>query len=278
MSNPPRISVITPLYNQGKYIEQTILSVINQDYANIEHIIIDGGSIDNSVEIIRKYEKHIAYWVSERDQGHRYALKKGFDRATGDVVAWQNADDYYEPNVFGKVMRVFQEHSEVDLVYGNVRMVDENSRPIGELRYAPTNFWSTLFEGFTMNNQAAFFRRSLWDAMGGITFDDYFFDYDLFLRATRIARVFFIHQILGNYRKHAGSGYFSGTLEHLRTDQWVVRRRYMGRWGRLPTFVLKALATLSLIRRTLWYVRLGDWDYIIGGIGRRLLGLGSWDD
>lgn len=271
MSEPLKLSIITPSYNHGRFLEQTILSVINQDYANVEHIIIDGASKDDSVDIIRKYEKHIAYWVSEPDKGHRYALQKGFARATGDVVAWQNSDDYYEPNVFGQVMRVFQERPDIDLVYGNVRLVDDNSKQVGELRFVPTNHWSMLFEGFTMHSQAAFFRRQLWDKMGGITFQDYFFDYDLFVRATRLAHPFFIHQTLGNYRNHQKSAHFGGQYENQRTDHWVVRRRYLGRWANLPTVVFRPIGVLSLARRTLWHMWLGDWDYLMSGFRRRVL-------
>ncbi len=271
MPSLTKISIVTPCYNHGCFLEQTILSVINQDYPNIEYIIVDGGSTDNSVEIIRKYEKHIAYWVSEPDEGHRYALKKGFDRATGDVVAWQNADDYYEPDVFGQVMRIFSVYPQVDIVYGNVRLVDEEGKHIGELRFLPTCFFWTLFDDFTMHNQAAFFRRTLWDAMGGITFDDYFFDYDLFLRATRMARrTHFVHRILGNYRKHPDSGWFSGRYESLRKSVWVRRRRYLGRFSKVPTGVLAQLRWLCLMRRTLWYMWLGDWDYVSRGALHRL--------
>ena len=118
-----------------------------------------------------------------------------------------------------------------------------------------------------MRSQATFFRRSLWDAMGGVTLDDLFFDFDLFIRATRLARVYFMHRILGNYRSHEKSMFFSG--EYKRNDAWVTRRRYMGKWARLPTWFFKPVALLSLTRRTLWYARLGDWDYIFGGLKRR---------
>lgn len=275
MAEPLKLSIITPSYNHGRFLEQTILSVINQDYDNAEHIIIDGASKDNSVDIIRKYEKHIAYWVSEPDGGPQYALHKGMAHATGDVVAWQNADDYYEPNVFGIVMKIFREYPDVDLVYGNVRLVNESNRTVRELRFVPTNHWSTLFEGFTMNNQAAFFCRTLWDRMGGVQFaDGYAYDYDLFLRATRSARhSFFIHRTLGNYRVHVNSLTFGEEQNRLKSgnDVWVIRRRYLGRWGRMPTVVFKPIALLSLVRRTLWHMWLGDWDYLAGGVRRRIL-------
>lgn len=272
MADCPKISVITPSYNQGRFIEETLLSVIHQDYPNIEHIIIDGGSTDDSVDIIRKYEQHIAYWVSEPDRGHRYGLAKGFEHATGEIVAWQNTDDYYEPNIFGRVMQIFRENPDVDLVYGNVRFVDENSQPIGEMRFVPAHHWWMFTEKFTMHNQAAFFRKDLWDKMGGITFDDFFFDVDLFIRTARCSRkAYFIHQILGNYRIHPMSQHFGGQLEHLRTDKWVILKRYMGRWRNLPTWMFAPVAWASFVWRTIWHMRLGDWDYLAGGFQRRVL-------
>ncbi|MFZ4612746.1 MAG: glycosyltransferase family 2 protein, partial [Bacteroidia bacterium] len=93
--NLPKISIITPSYNQGQYIEETILSVINQDYPNIEYIVMDGGSNDQTVEIIKKYESKITYWVSEKDKGQADAINKGFARATGDILCWLNSDDYF---------------------------------------------------------------------------------------------------------------------------------------------------------------------------------------
>lgn len=266
-----KLSIITPSFNHGQFIEQTIRSVLDQDYPNVEHLVIDGASTDNTLAVLDKYRNALAYCVSEPDRGHRDALRKGFARATGDVVAWQNADDYYEPKVFGEVMRILEEHPEVDLVYGNVRLVDDRGSQVGELRFVPTNHWSMLFEGFTMHNQAAFFRRQLWDAMGGIRLQDHFFDYDLFIRATRLAHPYFIHRTLGNYRQHAGSGHFGGAHEHLRTDPWVVRRRYLGRLASLPVVCFKPISVGSTARRFVWHMRLGDWDYLARGFRRRIL-------
>jgi glycosyltransferase involved in cell wall biosynthesis len=267
----PKISIVTPSYNHGEFIEETIRSVLLQGYPNLEYIIIDGASTDGSVEIIKKYEKWLAYWVSEPDEGHRYALKKGFDRATGEVVAWQNADDYYEPNVFGQVMQVFKGHPNIDVVYGNVRVVDDNSNALYDLRFVPASYWSTLFGHFPMHNQAAFFRKSLWDAAGGIGFRDYFFDRDLFIRIMRASqKQRFIHKILGNYRAHEASGTFGGLHLHLKENPLAVTRRYLGRWAGLPDWVLRLLFCITELRRVVYFICIGDWDYLACGALKRI--------
>src|SRR5262245_41237730 len=103
---PPRISIVTPSYNQGKFIEETIRSVIDQGYTNLEYIIIDGGSTDESIDIIRRYEKHLAYWVSESDRGAADAISKGFTRATGEIFAYLNSDDVYLPGTLQTIAAV----------------------------------------------------------------------------------------------------------------------------------------------------------------------------
>lgn len=109
MSSAPKISIVTPTFNQGKFIEQTIQSVLNQKYPNLEYIIIDGGSTDETVNIIKKYENHLTYWVSEKDRGQSHAINKGLARCTGDIFNWINSDDYYEGKVFEKVAAAFYE-------------------------------------------------------------------------------------------------------------------------------------------------------------------------
>lgn len=128
----PKISIITPSYNQGQYIEETIRSVLLQAYPNLEYIIIDGGSTDRTVDIIKKYEPWITYWVSEPDRGQTYAINKGLAKATGDIIAYLNSDDYYLPNTFFKVAESFRSFPDADLFHGRCRYVNETGDKIGE--------------------------------------------------------------------------------------------------------------------------------------------------
>lgn len=127
----PRISIITPSYNQGHFIEETIRSVLLQSYPNLEYIIVDGDSTDNTVEIIRKYGQFLTYWVSEEDRGQAHAINKGLERATGDILAYLNSDDYYLPKALHKAAQVFVEHPETDLLHGRCRYVNESGEKIG---------------------------------------------------------------------------------------------------------------------------------------------------
>ena len=131
MARYPKISIITPSYNQGQFLEQTILSILSQDYPNLEYIIMDGGSSDNSVEIIRKHEDNLTYWVSEPDKGQSDAINKGFQRATGDILTWLNSDDYYLPGTLHTVAEYFTQHPDVECIYGDLQVVASN----GDLLY-----------------------------------------------------------------------------------------------------------------------------------------------
>src|ERR1051326_2842776 len=128
----PRITVITPSFNQAEFLAQTITSVLGQKYPNIEYMVIDGGSTDGSVDIIRRYEKDLAYWVSEKDRGQTHAINKGLRRATGEIIAYLNSDDYYLPSAFDRVAAHFRAHPDVDLIHGRCRTVDVGGNKTGE--------------------------------------------------------------------------------------------------------------------------------------------------
>jgi len=163
----PRISVVVPSFNQGRFLERTILSIINQNYPNTELIVIDGGSTDETLSVIKKYEDIIAYWVSEPDNGQSEALNKGLFAATGEIFAWQNSDDIYLPGAFASVSRVFMEHPQISVCYGNWISIDENDN-ITDIHYAlRPRYPHAPFENMDVYNQAMFWRCSCCKACGG---------------------------------------------------------------------------------------------------------------
>jgi glycosyltransferase involved in cell wall biosynthesis len=161
-----KITVVTPSYNQAKYLERTILSVLNQNYINLEYIIMDGGSTDGSVEIIKKYEKHLTYWVSEKDNGQSDAIAKGFARATGDILAWLNSDDLYMQGTLHSVAQCFNT-KQCEVAYGNVIIVNSEDAVVDDRRFTPyvesISKYGLLYGGFGIYQPACFWTRSIYD-------------------------------------------------------------------------------------------------------------------
>jgi glycosyltransferase involved in cell wall biosynthesis len=164
--NYPKISIVTPSFNQAEYLEKTILSVLNQGYPDLEYIIIDGGSSDGSVDIIKKYEEHIKYWVSETDYGHGNALNKGFSNSTGEIMAWLNSDDIYYPYTFKAVAEVFESFSDINWIQGKNSVVDASGRLI-DFKYSLKNVYSFLTGDYKwIQQESVFWRRKLWEKSG----------------------------------------------------------------------------------------------------------------
>ncbi len=153
----PRISIVTPSYNQGQFIEETIRSVLLQNYPNFEYIIIDGGSTDNTVEIIKKYEPWINYWASEKDRG----LKQRFKKATGELVGWQNSDDIYLKNAFSYLLRSYLNHSICDVYYGHKANINVLSRIMYINYFVPFSIFHFKYYGWNISNQSCFFKTSM---------------------------------------------------------------------------------------------------------------------
>ena len=222
MNEQPLVSIITPSFNQARYIEATIRSVLSQDYPNIEYIIVDGGSTDETVEIIKNYaldsgsllpnirqqasafqSRSIAWWVSEKEKGQTDAINKGFARAKGQILAWLNSDDTYEPGAISAAVKYLQEHPEVGMVYGDCNYINEDGRVIGKFGSAQTDY-RLLRQGYAhIPQQTMFFRADLWKQVGPLDPSFYFaMDYDLWTRLAARTVLQYVPQLWANFRLH----------------------------------------------------------------------------
>jgi glycosyltransferase involved in cell wall biosynthesis len=201
-----KISVVTPSYNQAVFLERTIRSVIDQNYPNLEHIVIDGGSNDGSVEIIKKYADRFAYWVSEKDKGQTDALNKGFVRCTGDILCWLNSDDTFLPGALNRVAAAAEQNPDSNFFLGDIHYIDAQDRLLGIKRYSPIHRANVLLEGMVFSQPATFWRKSLMDRVGLLDASIKFsMDYDLFCRMAPFANYKYIDAYLATYRLHETS-------------------------------------------------------------------------
>ncbi len=190
MEKTPLVTIVTPSYNQAPYLEETIRSVLSQDYPRIEYIIMDGGSSDGSAEIIRRYEDRLAHWESVKDKGQTDAINKGFALANGGILAWLNSDDVLYPGAVRSAVSYLTEHPDCGLVYGNCDFIDAEGKVIGRFNAKQTDY-RRLRQGYVhIPQQASFWRADLWKQVGPLDDTIYFaMDYDLWLRLSKVSRV-----------------------------------------------------------------------------------------
>jgi glycosyltransferase involved in cell wall biosynthesis len=204
MSPYPKISVITPSFNQGLFLEQTIQSVLNQNYPCIEYIIIDGGSSDATVGILKKYSRHITYWISECDSGQSEAINKGLKKATGEIVCWLNSDDLFEANALNIVSEYFSKNPEAQFVYGDgVIFYHDVLRP-NHLHQSGKVDHKILSHCDPLQQPSVFWRRGIHDEVGYI--DEalcYTMDWDFFMRISLKFELHYLPISLSKYRIHA---------------------------------------------------------------------------
>jgi len=264
----PKISIITPSYNQGEFLERSILSVLNQNYPNLEFIIIDGGSNDGSVEIIKKYAKYLAYWVSEKDKGQSDALNKGFVRTKGEIVGWQNSDDIYLPGAFLKVAQFFKQNPKIDIIYGNRFDIDENDNIIGESRFTKFSRIVYQYNGISLGTQSTFWRKELFSKIGYFDSNLQFaMDYEFFLRAAFKGTKFkYTPYYFGAMRRHKESK----TEKFLYTPPHLEEKRKVDETYGRKFFLNLPLKIYSLLFRSFNYLLSGDIDYILRGVKRRI--------
>lgn len=231
----PKISIITVNYNKGNYIEDTILSVIKQDYPNLEYIIIDGASTDNSVEIIKKYQKHLSYFVSEPDNGMTDALIKGFEKATGDVFAWINSDDTYLTGTLKYIANQYNK-SKFDFLYGDCLLTDISNKITKRLYSFPTNHISQALGLVPIYQPSCFWSGSLYKNINGLNPDFLVtMDGDLFYRMLKSSsKTIRSNKPLSTFRIHPGQ-----------SGSWAPEGRYLHE----RKVILGYEADLSLIKK-----------------------------
>ena len=215
----PKISVITPSFNQGKFIEQTILSVLSQGYSNLEYIIMDGGSTDNTVEIIKKYEGRITYWQSKKDNGQAAAINEGFSRSTGDILCWLNSDDTYKPAILEKMANLFSDISSAEIMFGNCLHFHSNSNKTrgSDVVKRHSRFELSLCDYIIQ--PSSFFTKPAWQSTGPLNESlNFTFDWEWFIRAQKAGvRFTAVQEYLSNYRIH--DAHKSGLGGNKRSDE-----------------------------------------------------------
>ena len=257
----PKLSVITPSYNQSAFLERTILSVLNQNYPNLEYIIIDGGSNDGSVEIIKKYEKHLAFWVSENDKGQVDAINKGMARATGDWLSFQNSDDVYAPGALAAVAADIIKSQAVDMIYGHILMIDEHDTVIEQLKTVPFCRQCQVAEGMQIHNQSLFFRRSLIERFGAFDTTYHFaFDFEFITRFALNPSVVCRQSdgFWGGFRKHSDAKSTVIAQVGYREHE-VIRQHFTKKLN--PTLGLKFWFWYCRLRKIGWFLFNFDFAY-----------------
>jgi glycosyltransferase involved in cell wall biosynthesis len=212
--SPPLVSIVIPSYNQAAFLEDAIASALAQDYPQLEVMVVDGGSTDGSVEIIRRYDDRLAWWTSEPDTGQADALNKGFARAGGEVLGWLASDDTLLPGAVARVVHEFQQDPEALLVYGEALFVDESGGEIFPLEPRPfdEDEMRRRCENFVVQ-PGSFFRQRAWQLAGPLDVDaHYLFDFEFALRVARHGKVKAIPDRLATYRVHPESKSGGGSL------------------------------------------------------------------
>lgn len=271
----PKISIVMPTYNQARYLERSILSVLNQGYPNLEFIIVDGGSTDGSIEIIKKYESYLAFWYSGPDSGQSDALNHGFLKATGDIFGWLNSDDLYLLGAFDHAVDAFQMYGEASVVFGDWWEIDSEDEVTCVQHAFDFSLGHFIYEGFQFNAQGMFWRREAHNRFGEFDIKLHrTMDYDLILRLGLVEgqNAFFrISYPLGCFRRHAEqkTGSFDRVVhdEHCRIalKNGIANKKYsmLGYTARL----------MYRFRRAYWYVKRGGFAYLVersGGWRMRL--------
>jgi glycosyltransferase involved in cell wall biosynthesis len=227
----PKISIVTPSLNQGQFIEETIRSVFLQGYPELEYIIVDGGSNDGTIGIVKKYEKWLAKWMSEPDKGQSHAINKGFNLTKGEIIAWINSDDYYLQGTLKKVAEFFRDNAETDMIFGECHAINEKYEMV-KMREVPKEFdiHRLITRDCFINQPSTFFRRKVIDDVGGLCESlNYSMDYDLWIKIGLQCNVKRINDVLSCFRKHPNAKTVRKSNNPLQYhENMKIRKKYGG--------------------------------------------------
>jgi glycosyltransferase involved in cell wall biosynthesis len=275
----PRIALVTPVFNSGKYIEATIRSVLAQEYPNLDYFIVDGGSTDGTLDIIRKYESQISGWISEPDNGMYDALNKGYARTSGEIMGWISATDMLYGGGLRVVAGVFRDLRDVEWITGRPAVYSDDEMTV---RVDPVRRWSRyrFLAGANqyIMQEATFWKRSLWDRAGGYVDASrrYVSDFELWMRFFRHARLYPVDALIGGYRAHGDALGVSQLAECQRIHKEVIEKELKSLpWGKAVKFlgsVAPALRPIPVVRgiwrllvtNSLYRMPGPDWPPVIG--------------
>ncbi|MDD6070066.1 MAG: glycosyltransferase family 2 protein [Clostridiales bacterium] len=251
----PLVSIITPSYNQGRFIRETIESVLSQDYDNIEYIVVDGVSTDDSLEIIKEYEGRLTY-ISEKDKGQSDAINKGFRMAQGDIVAWLNSDDVYEPHCISRAVEEFQKNDKLGLVYGDGYIIDADSNKLKVFEYTEkfdywklVNFWDYIMQ------PATFFKRETLQKVNYLDVNlHYCMDWDLWIRLAAVSEVKYIPELLACSREYGDTKTSTGGDKRLEEITGLLQK-YSGKKKPLGVASYKASTFYTKHANDIWPIR-----------------------
>jgi len=260
MNRPPKISLMTPNFNCADYLEHTIVSVLAQNYPNLEYIVLDGGSTDASVDIIRKYEDRLAYWASRPDKGPYATINEGFARSTGDIMAWLNSDDMYLPGAFSTVAEIFAQNPEVEwlttimpaawneqgqaVLVGDLHGFNRDSFVRGGNGPSSKDQGYKVYTRGCIQQESTFWRRSLWERAGGYldTSVTLAADYELWARFYQHAELYGVRALLGGYRLRTNQ-ITDQLAKEYREQCRVVLQRYGGKpYGKAQAWLRRRVA------------------------------------
>jgi glycosyltransferase involved in cell wall biosynthesis len=253
------VSIVVPSFNQGRFLEETLRSVLEQTYPLVECIVIDGGSKDESVFVIKKYEGRLKYWHSRPDKGHTDALIQGFGHSAGEILAWVNSDDLLAPDAVEKAAAALERKPDAVMVYGNRVCIDERSRLL-YFRPSMPLLARTPYISFTVPQESCFWRREAYFKVGGVRTELWFsFDYELFSRFALMGEVFYDSGIWGFFRKHSASKTMTAYQTVGLKDNFMVQELLWGgrvnpvKWSAARMFFrLYSICAMMWVPRPAW--------------------------